>query len=74
MLSRDSFMNIICWKHEAEQALASEPTLGKGTWKNIKDFVYNLVKKNTKLCWKLCLFLGCVLADERKLMKCISIV
>jgi hypothetical protein len=41
-------MNRIPRKHEAEQALASEPALRKRTWKNIKDIVYNLVKKHGK--------------------------
>lgn len=39
-------LNRVPQKHEAERALAAEPVLRKRNWKDIKYFVYNLVKKN----------------------------
>lgn len=39
-------LNRVPRKDEAMKALQFEPTLHGRTWKNVKDFVYNLVKKN----------------------------
>lgn len=42
-------LNRVPQKHEAERALAAEPVLRKRNWKDIKYFVYNLVKKNRQM-------------------------
>ena len=35
-------------KSDAMKAIASEPSLRKRSWKNVKDYVYNLIKKQRK--------------------------
>ncbi|XP_070177602.1 uncharacterized protein [Littorina saxatilis] len=47
-LSHCLVLNRVPQKHEAEQALASEKTLRGRTWKDVKYFVYNLLKKENK--------------------------
>ena len=37
-------------KMDALKAIASEPILRSRTWKNVKDYVHNLIKKNKKSC------------------------
>ena len=39
-------MNRVPRKDEALKAIQIEHALQNRTWKNVKDFVYNLVKKN----------------------------
>ena len=39
-------LNKIPRKEEAELAIAQEPDLQNRTWRNVKHYVYNLLKKN----------------------------
>ena len=38
-------MNRVPRKHEALKAICSDPALKRRKWNNVKDFVYNLLKK-----------------------------